>query len=848
MIKTSRILSILLLLFIVSASWTGAKAQYWEAAAGTRAHVDGIFYLINDVTHTAVVTNEFYDEVEGDKFKYTNAVSIPETFTTEAGGESYTVIGIMGKAFYNCPDLISVDIPKSVTTIGSQAFDGCDKLEGINVNPLNGNYYAKNGILYNKLQTELIFCTKSFTGKFTVSNDITKIHEFAFNNCQKITEVVLPNGLKEIGNGAFMNCTAMTKINIPTSLTALGNNAFRNASSLTSSIILPASISSISSDAFRGCAKIPSVTIPEGITSIGDYAFRGCTKVTSIELPTTITRLGIASFSNTGISSIVIPTGITEIPNYAFDGCKLTSISLPEGLETISISAFGNNGTTIESVSIPQSVTYIDDNAFNGTNVSNFYINNIPSKTTISGTTPFKTSGATIHVFTLMKSVFENAVNWSKYKGHFVEDIDITHVESITLDNANMTVLTTKPGKLNATINPADARIKDVVFTSSNDKIVIISNPATGDFVAGATEGTATITCTAMDGTGAYAECVVTVKKSFTPAESVTLNKTNASMEVGNSLKLTATITPANATYKNIIWVSSDEDVAEVSNGTVTAVGPGNATITAISGDGNARAKCTVTVTYGTYMLTDGTEYTGEEDYHVKELTYSRVFKNDNWQCLYVPFDMSYNDWKDNFEVAIINNIHQYDDEDDGIIDRTEIEILYQKVGKTIKAHTPCMIRAKKADANNPQQITINNVTLKKAESKTLDCSSVFTKFIFHGTYSKVSGQDMVDNHYYSMSAGAFSPASNPDKHSVKGLRWYLEIIDRNGESSLAKTSEISIVAIDEDEVTGIANIENETGNKIVSIFDANGRKMNSFQKGLNIVKYSNGATKKIMK
>ena len=158
------------------------------------------------------------------------------------------------------------------------------------------------------------------------------------------------------------------------------------------------------------------------------------------------------------------------------------------------------------------------------------------------------------------------------------------------------------------------------------------------------------------------------------------------------------------------------------------------------------------------------------------------------------------------------------------------------------------MIRAKKADANNPQQITINNVTLKKAESKTLDCSSVFTKFIFHGTYSKVSGQDMVDNHYYSMSAGAFSPASNPDKHSVKGLRWYLEIIDRNGESSLAKTSEISIVAIDEDEVTGIANIENETGNKIVSIFDANGRKMNSFQKGLNIVKYSNGTTKKIMK
>ena len=262
----------------------------------------------------------------------------------------------------------------------------------------------------------------------------------------------------------------------------------------------------------------------------------------------------------------------------------------------------------------------------------------------------------------------------------------------------------------------------------------------------------------------------------------------------------------------------------------------------------NARAKCSISVTYGTYMLTDGTEYTGEEDYYVKELTYSRVFKNDNWQCLYVPFDMSYNDWKDNFEVAIINNIHQYDDEDDGIIDRTEIEILYQKVGKTIKAHTPCMIRAKKADSNNAQKIIVNNATLKKAESKTLDCSSVTTKFVFHGIYSKLSGSVMVENGYYSMSKGKFAKATDPNGN-LNGLRWYLEAIDRTtGESSLAKTGEISIVAIDEDEVTGIANIENGSDNKIVSIFDANGRKMNGFQKGLNIVKYSNGTTKKIMK
>jgi hypothetical protein len=158
------------------------------------------------------------------------------------------------------------------------------------------------------------------------------------------------------------------------------------------------------------------------------------------------------------------------------------------------------------------------------------------------------------------------------------------------------------------------------------------------------------------------------------------------------------------------------------------------------------------------------------------------------------------------------------------------------------------MIRAKKADSNNAQKIIVNNATLKKAESKTLDCSSVTTKFVFHGIYSKLSGSVMVENGYYSMSKGKFAKATDPNGN-LNGLRWYLEAIDRTtGESSLAKTGEISIVAIDEDEVTGIANIENGSDNKIVSIFDANGRKMNGFQKGLNIVKYSNGTTKKIMK
>ncbi len=852
MIKTSRILSLILTLIIASASWTGAKAQqYWEAKPGTQAHVGDFFYLLNKVARTAIVTDKTYTGSTSGSNTYSSAVVIPETFQAidEEDGQTYTytVIGIDDCAFYGCSELISVEIPKTVTEIGTQVFDHCSKLQGVTVNPQNQYFYAKDGVLYDKHQTELIFCTRLKEGQFTVPSDIKKIHSYAFNGCKSITKVVLPNGLKEIGDFAFMNCPAMTSVNIPTGLTTLGTNAFRGASSLTSSIAIPATLTFISSSAFQGCKKISNVTIPEGITAIGEYAFSECTSLKSIELPTTINELSISAFENAGLTSINIPTGITDIPASAFAGCKLTSITLPEGLRTIQTEAFADNGTTINSVSIPQSVTYIGNNAFSGTSVQNFYINNTPTRLSIGEYTPFKKSGTSIHIFSLMTSIFENATNWSKYAGYFVDDIEITHVTSIALDKEKMTVLTNALGKLNATINPEDARVKDVVFTSSNENLILIANAATGDFVARANEGKATITCTAVDGSGVFAKCEIEVKKAFTPATSVSISNTQLSMEANQTKTLTAHVN-SGATFTGIIWLSDNEDVATVEDGKVTAKAAGEATITAISEDGAARAKCKVTVTYGEMTLTDGTDYTMDKDYYVKELTYSRVFRNDNWQCLYVPFDMSYNDWKDNFEVAIINNIHQYDDEDDGIIDRTEIEILYQKVGKTIKAHTPCMIRAKKADSNNAQKIIVNNATLKKAESKTLDCSSVTTKFVFHGIYSKLSGSVMVENGYYSMSKGKFAKATDPNGN-LNGLRWYLEAIDRTtGESSLAKTGEISIVAIDEDEVTGITNIENETDNKIVSIFDANGRKMNGFQKGLNIVKYSNGTTKKIMK
>ena len=76
-------------------------------------------------------------------------------------------------------------------------------------------------------------------------------------------------------------------------------------------------------------------------------------------------------------------------------------------------------------------------------------------------------------------------------------------------------------------------------------------------------------------------------------------------------------------------------------------------------------------------------------------ITYTRNFTHTGWQALYVPFDIPYDAISDKFDVAELNNFHQYDDNNDGGFDRTELEVLRLKAGSTIEHHTPYVIRAK---------------------------------------------------------------------------------------------------------------------------------------------------------
>lgn len=161
-------------------------------------------------------------------------------------------------------------------------------------------------------------------------------------------------------------------------------------------------------------------------------------------------------------------------------------------------------------------------------------------------------------------------------------------VQSIVL---NTTSLSLQPGEtfaLSGTVQPDNATIHSVSWKSSNDNVATVSQEGN---VTAVSEGNCVITV-AVD--GVKAECDVTVAVVKIPVTSVSLNKTSADLLVGETLQLTATVLPDNATDKTVTWTTSNANVASVDNGLVSALTAGEAVVTASSGDFSAT--CTVNV------------------------------------------------------------------------------------------------------------------------------------------------------------------------------------------------------------------------------------------------------------
>ena len=160
-----------------------------------------------------------------------------------------------------------------------------------------------------------------------------------------------------------------------------------------------------------------------------------------------------------------------------------------------------------------------------------------------------------------------------------------TLVTSVTLDQTNASLRVGETVTLTATVKPDDATDKAVTWTTSDASVATVDNGV----VTANKVGSATITAKAGDKS---ATCSISVVP--TPVTSVTLNKANASLKVGETISLTATVKPDDATDKTVTWETSEASVATITDGVVTAIKLGSATITAKAGDKSA--VCAITV------------------------------------------------------------------------------------------------------------------------------------------------------------------------------------------------------------------------------------------------------------
>ena len=176
--------------------------------------------------------------------------------------------------------------------------------------------------------------------------------------------------------------------------------------------------------------------------------------------------------------------------------------------------------------------------------------------------------------------------------GQFSASCNVTvnvNVASITLSETSLRIEKGDSKTLRATISPDDATNRTIVWSSSNEKVASVDQNGKITALAG---GSATITATSADGK-AKAQCEVNV---FVSVNGISLNQSTLTLIRGQKETLVPTITPSDATTTDIDWSSSNNQLATVNKGVVTALKAGKVTITATTVDGKKTASCEITI------------------------------------------------------------------------------------------------------------------------------------------------------------------------------------------------------------------------------------------------------------
>jgi len=516
-------------------------------------------------------------------------------------------------AFMDCINLTSLTLSNSVKTIGMHAFARCSSLKNL-----------------------------------TIANGVTAINSFAFSYCSSLANITIPKSVTSILDNVFANCTSLTDVtvewttplpvwnitfdgvnlpaatlHVPAGTKALykadpvwglfgtileeGSQIWQLTPSMTATLdnagVLTISTTKVEGEAmpeknfdfwkFPNIDTYPwvdvrqnilSVVIEDKVTCIGNGAFFACNNLTSISISNSVINIGYASFTLSGVTYVTIPNSVKSIGFGAFEGCSnLTSITIPTSVTTIETGAF-SACTKLTSIWVDQG-----NPAYSSDSEGVLY----NKDKTLLHTYPAGKNGA----FTIPNSV-------TKIGRAFTLCVGLT---SVIIPNSVNTidddVLLMLGGAFGGCTAMTDVTVNWTTPISINQEVFVdmTSNSMPSLNIL----STKTLHVPAdtkvlyeADPVWGYFGTIVEQAASTVAVTSVTLDKSSVTMWVAENEQLTATVLPANATNRNVIWSSSDTSVATVSaSGLITAIAQGTTVITATSVDNpDIKATCVVTV------------------------------------------------------------------------------------------------------------------------------------------------------------------------------------------------------------------------------------------------------------
>ena len=220
-------------------------------------------------------------------------------------------------AFLNCANLSELNLPDSLTRIGSRAFQGCRSLPltfGKHLQTIHGNAFSgtrcalivpddypffrfEDGILYSKDGSKLISCVSPPDGPCEIAPDVKIIVPHAFEGCDGITEIRLPDGLDVIDTEAFFECFNLKHVELPDSLRIIKYGAFYGCKGLTGTLTIPSNVTLINGSAFKGCSGLTELTIPPSVKEIPPGTFEECSSLKHVTFPDSLKNIGDGAFS-----------------------------------------------------------------------------------------------------------------------------------------------------------------------------------------------------------------------------------------------------------------------------------------------------------------------------------------------------------------------------------------------------------------------------------------------------------------------------------------------------------------------------------------------------------------------